>query len=383
MGVMATRIDSLGTLRAPTRTDEGFLTLHGYATRSGVFKYKGSNGKIRKEYRPPEEVRKAESLATLKNKPVTIRHPRDDAGRAIKLNPENVQAHAVGTLGSEVDYDEASGHVPVDVHVTRADGIKAVQEQGLRHLSCVYDCDAEAKKGVTPDGEPYDVIQRNIKYNSVAITELGRGGTTQLRADEAELVVDADEDTQPTPEPTKGSVMAKVSINGVEYDGLDPALARDIKSLQSDLDTQKTRADEADEAVKAVEGQRDAYKKQVEEANEDGGEDEFLTAYKERQRIEELAKSVGVEITDESNADAKRKIVEKQLSGIRADADDVYIDACFDVLSNGDIHKQKRKQAGKSAMSGAGQRNTRADEADEAKTVREQERDFVTSLRAE
>ena len=56
------------------KTAEGFIRDKPIIGRSGILIYKKADGTERREYRPPEEAFKAESLASLKGKPITIGH---------------------------------------------------------------------------------------------------------------------------------------------------------------------------------------------------------------------------------------------------------------------------------------------------------------------
>ena len=49
------------------RLPSGGLRLSGELTKSGVFEYTDANGQVVREYRPPEEVSKADSLASIED----------------------------------------------------------------------------------------------------------------------------------------------------------------------------------------------------------------------------------------------------------------------------------------------------------------------------
>ena len=55
-----------------TKTSEGFIRDTPIVGRTGILVYKTFDGKERREYRPPDEAFKSESLASLKGKPITI-----------------------------------------------------------------------------------------------------------------------------------------------------------------------------------------------------------------------------------------------------------------------------------------------------------------------
>ena len=55
-------------------------------------------------------------------------------------------------------------------------------DSGKQQVSCGYTCDIEDKPGEY-NGTRYDRVQRNIKYNHLAIVHRGRAGSAALRAD--------------------------------------------------------------------------------------------------------------------------------------------------------------------------------------------------------
>ena len=57
-----------------TKTAEGFIRDTPIVGRTGILVYRNADGTERKEYRPPEEAFKADSLASLMGKPITIGH---------------------------------------------------------------------------------------------------------------------------------------------------------------------------------------------------------------------------------------------------------------------------------------------------------------------
>ena len=70
---MVVRFDT-GTLGSVKRTPQGGIRVPASLTRTGVLEYTNPDGSIRREYRPPDEVFNADSLATLADAPVTNLH---------------------------------------------------------------------------------------------------------------------------------------------------------------------------------------------------------------------------------------------------------------------------------------------------------------------
>lgn len=167
----------------------GSLRVDGFLTRSGVFPYRTGTGAVRHEWRPPDEVFKTDSLESAQLAPFTDDHPPG------LINPENARKHQVGTIGESVRRD--GDWVAAPIIVMDAATIRKMRG-GKHELSCGYDCDLEEKSGTTPSGERYDAIQRNIRYNHVALVDVARAGRgARVRMDGVAVRVDSDEGTQP------------------------------------------------------------------------------------------------------------------------------------------------------------------------------------------
>lgn len=179
---MSKRFDR-GELVPAHRTPEGFLFVEGRATRAGVFLYKRGDGSIIRELRPPEEVGSAQSLATLARKPITNEHPSEF------VDAKNAEQYVAGTVDPEVvwEQDHSDGFVKVRGTIMRQDAIEAI-ESGRHQLSCGYHADIEETPGVWTDAHGtehrYDAVQRNIRYNHLALVDRGRAGKqARLRLD--------------------------------------------------------------------------------------------------------------------------------------------------------------------------------------------------------
>jgi hypothetical protein len=170
---MALRFDT-GTVGKVQRTPQGGLRVDAALTRTGVFVYFEGGREIR-EYRPPDEVFNADSLATLADAPVTLEHPPGE------VTPENYQKYAVGLVSGEARQD---GELVTARLVVQDARTLAAIEAGTREVSCGYHCKLDNTPGVSPAGEPFDRVQRSIQYNHVAIVKRGRAGSTvALRLD--------------------------------------------------------------------------------------------------------------------------------------------------------------------------------------------------------
>ncbi len=149
-------------------------------TRAGVFSYRQKDGTIRREYRSPAEVGRADSLASLELAHVTNRHP-PKLGQAKDV--------AVGAIGTDVKFD---GQYVTASCIVRDDATnQAIADGDMVETSCGYSQTYVPQPGISPEGEPYDGLQTDIEYEHGAIVPKGRAGTTRLRTDEDEWREDA------------------------------------------------------------------------------------------------------------------------------------------------------------------------------------------------
>jgi hypothetical protein len=342
------------------RTPEGFLTGRAIVTSIGVFTYRNADGTTSRELRLPEEVFASESLASMKLKPVVNDHPDK------KVTPANVEALAVGSLGSfvttttqEKTWDGYTPpekltdglHVAIDMTINKEDAIDDVLN-GKRSLSMGYECEIEkADEGAAWLGMAYDSIQRNIRYNHCAIVDKARAGdAVQIHLDSADAVridikpsgVTRGDQAQNQEDKTmkyrldngmeydapEGFVQAYVSMKE-RVDNADKALAKEredhkaaISRLQAERDTMKDRADKAEaEAKKAREDAASAV-----------SPDRVKAAAKEMAALYDAADRAGVEVKDDmADLDIKKAVITAVFpKADLKDKDAAYISARYD-----------------------------------------------------
>lgn len=155
--------------------DDGSVIVDASVTRVGVFEYVDPRtGKVTRELRPPEEVLDPASLKTLSLIPFTNDHPPE------MVTLDNIRNYQKGTTGENVEVTD--DHVYVKVAIQDQETI-SLANNGKTQVSSGYFADVEETPG-TWNGEPYDFVQRNIRYNHVALVDTGRAGpSVSLRMD--------------------------------------------------------------------------------------------------------------------------------------------------------------------------------------------------------
>lgn len=123
-------------------------------------------------YRDPEEL--AAAAPTFRNLPILSQHIPVSAA-------EPKQEHVIGSIGSDVAF--ATPYLDASLCVWVAEAIAAIESEQMQELSSAYHYDADMTPGVTPDGERYDGVMRNIRGNHLALVEVGRAGPDVVVAD--------------------------------------------------------------------------------------------------------------------------------------------------------------------------------------------------------
>ncbi len=177
------RVD-LGSLASPVRRPDGTMIVDARITRTGVFVYRKADGSEFKEYRPSAEVFRANSRETFLGRPVTVDHP------PVMVTARNARQFAVGTV---LDVPRQDGiYLATKLSIIDAAAIAAI-EAGKSQLSCGYECELDMVPGISPEGERYDAVQRDIVGNHLAIVDNARAGSgAHIRLDSEMNVTDED-----------------------------------------------------------------------------------------------------------------------------------------------------------------------------------------------
>jgi hypothetical protein len=328
------------------RLDNGFLKLPLSATRAGIFVYKDQKGKEWRELRPVDEVFHQDSVNSLQGVPVTNTHPKE------MVNASNAKQYTVGFTSDTVVRERNT--LKTFATIMDKATIDEIDADSKREVSCGYMCDLEWKPGVF-NGQHYDAIQRNIRYNHVAVVKKGRAGPDiRLHLDgqneevmrfDSYLEIDTDhadgQDNTP-----KGEIMKVLVIKGVEvkFDS-DAAYNAVVAQMKAD-------ADQIEELKKSVE---DAGKEKSQLQAKCDSVSEELTSTKAKlddkaafdarvnDRIKLItfaSKKIDGDLTALSDDEIIVKLLQKRNPEFKADGKDtVYLRARLD-------HLMEEKEAG-------------------------------------
>ena len=330
-------------------TPEGYLRAWATIARTGVQMYSNSNGEIRREYRPDEEVGSAESLTSFGAKAITLEHP------PVLLDSANTKDYQIGFTGNEIIYD--NGFVRAVMTITDKEAIEKILGGEAKEVSAGYRVQYDPTPGVTDSGENYDGIQRMINGNHVAIVRRGRAGP------QVKLHLDRMDGAHPSLLTTEEYQMtAQVSFDSISFEvseGIATAIAKEREDAKVGYDMMKKKYDEMMAEASKMKDEMDAMQKQMKgkcDASE-GRADALSQELEAANAALEAAQQVNVDSLVETrialidkariNLDAAfdftgknaREIMEASIKAVRGDDFDLsersddYVEAMFDTLA--------------------------------------------------
>jgi len=158
--------------------DNGFFYDNPIIASVGVYVYKNADGTERRELRLPKDVFDPDSMKSLEGKSIVLTHATNKGGL---VDCENYRDYDVGTV---LRVYRDGDNLRCDIVVKDAQTLK--KSPDLRELSPAYTCTTIKQRGEY-NGEAYDEIQTNIRYNNLAIVKEARAGKhARLNLDDKE-----------------------------------------------------------------------------------------------------------------------------------------------------------------------------------------------------
>lgn len=274
-----------------------------------------ADGTQRIEYRPPDEAFDQESLDSIKGKPITLGHP----GMVSADNADKMPIIGAAVSGGYRDGEAIRADITIFQLPTDA-----------RELSCGYSLDLDESPGVTPAGEHYDAIQRNVRVNHIAVVAKGRAGIARLNMDGEQIWEDEEEKKE---DANMADKMTKVRLDsGIEYD-CEPEVKVALEKMRQDAVEAKKAFDTLQAKFDAAEAEL-AKEKEGRKADADKANENFDAAVKARVGLLDVAKAHKIEkadgMTDTEIKTAVIKAVRGDAINLEGKSAD-YIDAAFDM----------------------------------------------------
>lgn len=338
--IRAARFDQAKLKGEAVVTPEGYIKADAIVTRCGIFRYKNPDGSIRKEYRCSDEVFNKDSLESMKMIPLTNGHPSERL-----VTADNSKNLAVGFTGETVDHD--GDYVLSRLLITDAETVRQVLDNQRRELSLGYTVDVVPEKGVF-DGEEYDFVQKNIRYNHLSLVDRARAGSA------ARIALDSDAIEIPEEEFNMAKVKLKIDAEEVMVDPSTKShyekLVDDMKNLSDEKARVEREMAMIQEELEKTQGERDSLKEKVNplpEEDRPGPETidrspkmdsaEFRSAVKARVDLEKKAERVldrdtMARIDSISDIELKKLVISKKSKMNLDGKSKAYVDAAFDVV---------------------------------------------------
>lgn len=342
-----------------TRTAAGMVRVDATVCAPGVYTYYGPDGKAVREYVPPEEIARADSLASLEDATVTNRHPRS------MVDPSTWGQVSIGHARN--GRSDSDGKAVATLVISKGEAQGEIGKS-LIEVSRGVNVRIDETPGVTPQGERYDRVQRDITYNHIALGPQGwgrQGSGVSLRLDAAGDELRQDE--------AKEQTMKYTDKNGKVHEFKTDA---ELQDFVSKLDAAppfppKKKGEEDDEEDESKQkAKKDAL--EAERARADAAE----RALKERTDADAKAaretlvvkarKVLGAEYKADSAAkdrDIHLAVLAKLQPTVKYDGRaDSYVEASFDIAIEAPSTAGGRQDSLAASLYGIKQDGTRTDE---------------------
>ena len=327
-------------------TSQGFLRIPVYAARTGIQVYRTHDGSTVKEYRPPEEVFSEKTMSSLRSAPITNEHPK------VLVNSDNAKEFVIGYTSDVVSIED-NQYLKTEAVIMDKKTIEDIQN-GKIEVSMGYEVELDETPGEF-EGQKFDMIQRNIVHNHMAIVERGRAGpNVKLKLDSGDAIEIAR---------LKGDSMPKIKVGDKEFEvakDLADAFKMMKDSFKKEMDAMKSKKDEeektTEEAVKEVEAKLEEVEAEAEkkDAKIDSLEIELKEATKaeikldaeevrklvrERAALEKVAhktldKETIEKIDSLDDLELKKEIIKSESPEVKLDEKtEVYIQARYDYIA--------------------------------------------------
>lgn len=297
--------DAVTVAGKPRRTGDGYLIAEAKCVRAGIQLYTGDElGKpemsVVRVYRAPDQVFAKDSLQSFSHAPITINHPTE------QVTADNWKALSVGEVSTAAQQVGDWVHLPL---IFKDAAAIAAIEGGKRELSAGYVADFDFTDGVTPDGEPYDAVQRSIRINHLALVDKARAGS-QARVGDSAKTWGASPITSTIEKETisMADALRTVVVDGLSVTTTDQG-AQAIDKLQKAVADAQTKLTDAEATAKADLDEKDeeigklkADKKKLEDAAPKPADIDRMVA--DRASLVTAAKAIDGQIVTDGKSDA-------------------------------------------------------------------------------
>lgn len=322
----------------------GFMHDEPIIARIGIQEYMRADGTMQREFRPANEVFKAEAMELFRGMPIVEGHQ--------EVSTDNARKIVVGSLSGAGRRDGIGLKCPIVIHdkesiesAKRGDaaelsvGYKTndIHREGWGNVNTgeyVFKDDAEGMEAQFPNGtvmtdewEEFDVLQTNIVPNHVAKVKHGRAGIARLNLDGSEEIK-YDEHVQLNNEESNMTVKIKIDSAEVEV----------TKDVADHIGKLQTAAEQAGAKVDGLQAERDALKAKV-----DGIPAQIEAALAEAKEkadalgaVIALASGMGIKCDGLDEKAIKLAVIDEVLGIDAKEKSDAYINQSYEIARDSD-----------------------------------------------
>lgn len=324
------RADSFDVTIADKVGANEYLHIKGSITGVGIFKYKQLNGSTLREFRPSEEVFRADSMDTLKSVPIVsvLDHVKTALGIEGSYN-DGKNMRIVGSVGEKITKN-ANDCLDASLTIYDKDIIKQAINNPNLQLTAGYKLNLELTPGVYK-GKAYDAIQRDIVYGHVTLVNKGRAGSRcQIRADSAE-----NEDSKKEKDMSKRKIPELV-IGTFRADALEIEETQDTLNLLAQrvrLGVELTKTRQRADTTESEKAALTKLNKDL-QTKLDGAipQTQYRADLQESLELLKMAEELGLKIKDDFTPKALKLAICSKIDPEmknRADMSDGYLDGAF------------------------------------------------------
>ena len=347
----------------------GFMHDEPIIARIGIQEYMRADGTMQREFRPANEVFKAEAMELFRGMPIVEGHQ--------EVSTDNARKIVVGSLSGAGRRDGIGLKCPIVIHdkesiesAKRGDaaelsvGYKTndIHREGWGNVNTgeyVFKDDAEGMEAQFPNGtvmtdewEEFDVLQTNIVPNHVAKVKHGRAGIARLNLDGSEEIK-YDEHVQLNNEESNMTVKIKIDSAEVEV----------TKDVADHIGKLQTAAEQAGAKVDGLQAERDALKAKV-----DGIPAQIEAALAEAKEKSDalgavltFASGLGIKCDGLDEKAIKLAVIDEVLGIDAKEKSDAYINQSYEIARDSDKMAAQRIKVHGDKADGA-----QGDKADDA-----------------
>ena len=306
-----------------TEDENGYITIpQNPISKSGVFQYLGKSispdlepEKVYNVWRPEEELNNPETIESFRLTPWIPEH--------VMLGEGFTPAEVVGVQGVTGETVEFLGGTLYSKLKLFGDDLKKMIRAGLKELSCGFRCSWEIKGGVF-QGQPYDVIQRQIRGNHLASVESARmGSDVRVAMDRAVFALDSIDFNL---KPNGDNMLTKEDLKAAMDEAIKP-VQKALDAAEKKIGELEKKAEDMDKEEKTAEDMEEEEAKKAEEKKKSEAMDSAIAKVADLEKEVKTLKSTAMDGNAVMKAFAEKQDLANKAAQIVGAFDSADLDA--------------------------------------------------------